>query len=137
MSQGDITKIKPLSFTNRKLKWLGDFDLFEKFVNDILNIKGEWKVPRGGCKQLKTKDITVRWYENGSVLLDGPMKDEYSDILQRIATISPNNISNLGVDDFADVSPTHMPSLSNINNFMVNTSASKCKGDCHTSYTFY
>ncbi len=58
MSQGDITKINPLSFTNRKLKWLGDFDLFEKFVNDILNIKGEWKVPRGGCKQLKTKDIT-------------------------------------------------------------------------------
>ncbi len=127
MSQGDITKINPLSFTNRKLKWLGDFDLFEKFVNDILNIKGEWKVPRGGCKQLKTKDITVRWYENRSVLLDGPMKDEYSDILQRIATISPNNISNLGVDDFADVSPTHMPSLSNINNFMVNTNMSNAE----------
>ena len=127
MSQGDITKINPLSFTNRKLKWLGDFDLFEKFVNDILNIKGEWKVPRGGCKQLKTKDITVRWYENRSVLLDGPMKDEYSDILQRIATISPNNISNLGVDDFADVSPTHMPSLPNINNSMVNTNMSNAE----------
>ena len=102
-----------------------------------LNIKGEWKVPRGGCKQLKTKDITVRWYENGSVLLDGPMKDEYSDILQRIATISPNNISNLGVDDFADVSPTHMPSLSNINNFMVNTSASKCKGTAILASTHF
>lgn len=124
MSLGDITKINPLSFTNRKLKWLGDFDSFRRFVEDILNIKGEWKVPRGSCRQLKTQDITIRWYENRSVLLDGTMKDEYIGILKKIATISPDGECNLGVDDFVDIPPTHKPSLQNINYFMVSANLS-------------
>ena len=58
------------------------------------------------------------------MLLDGTMKDEYIDILQKIATISPDSECNLGVDDFFDVTPTHKPSLQNINNFMVNANLS-------------
>ena len=98
------------------------FDLFQQFVEEILNIKGEWRVLRGSCKQLKTPDITIRWYE--SVLLDGTMKDEYIDILQKIPTISPDSEYILGVDDFVYVIPTHKPSLQNINNFMVNANLS-------------
>ena len=42
-----------------------------KAAQPVLVFRGRgWKVPRGGCKQLKTKDITVRWYENRSVLLE-------------------------------------------------------------------
>ena len=63
MSLGVSNKINPLTFRNSKLKWQGDFDLFQQFVDEILNIKDEWRVPRGGCKQLKTPDITIRWYE--------------------------------------------------------------------------
>ena len=51
--------------------------VFQEFVEDVLNIKGKWTVPRGGCKQIKTSNITVRLYENGSVLLEGPMFEEY------------------------------------------------------------
>ena len=124
MSLVVTNKINPLTFKNSKLKWQGDLDLFQQFVDEILNIKGEWRVPRGGCKQLKTPDITIRWYESRSVLLDGTMKDEYIDILQKTATISPDSECNLGVDDFFDVTPTHKPSLQNINNFMVNANLS-------------
>ena len=40
-----------------------------------------------------------------------------------MAAVSPNNMGDLGVGDFADVSPTHVPSLPNINNFIQNDSA--------------
>ena len=58
------------------------------------------------------------------MLLDGTMKDEYIDILQKIATISSDSECNLGVDDFFDVTPAHKPSLQNNNNFMVNANLS-------------
>lgn len=124
MSLGVSNKINPLTFRNSKLKWQGDFDLFQQFVDEILNIKGEWRVPRGGCKQLKTQDVTIRWYESRSVLLDGTIKDVYIDMLQKIAAFSPDSECNLGVDDLFDVTPTHKPSLQNINNFMVNANLS-------------
>ena len=63
--------------SNGKFKWQGDFDLFEELVEDILKITGKWTSPRGGCKQIKKANITLRLYENGSVLLEGPMADEY------------------------------------------------------------
>ena len=128
MPLGVTNNINPLTF-NSKFKWQGDFDLLQQFVDEILDIKGERRVPRGGCKQLKTPDITMRWYESRSVLLDGTMKDECIDILQKIATISPESECNLGVDDFFDVTPTHKPSLQNINNFMVNASLSNSNSE--------
>ena len=71
------------------------------------------------CQFLPLSDRT----KSRCVLLDGTMKDEI-DILQKIAAISPDSECNLGVDDFFDVTPTHKPSLQNINNFMVNANLS-------------
>ena len=70
--------------------------------------------------QLKTSDITIRWYENQSVLLEGGRLKEYKECLQRIAAIDPNSECNLGVDDL-DSTPPQNASLKNINDFMVNS----------------
>ena len=77
MASNETSQINPLTFVDGKFKWLGDFELLKRFVETILNIKGKWKVPRGGCKELKTADITLRWYENGSLLIQGSMMEEY------------------------------------------------------------
>ena len=118
------TVINPLVILNSgKLKWQGDFPLFQKFVRDLLNIEGKWTVPRSGCKQIKTEEITIRWYENQSVLLEGPLTERYRKILERIASISPDSESNLGVGNVEDSTPPHMPSFENINKFMLNFSS--------------
>ena len=61
---------------------------------------------RSGCKQIKTQikteEITIRWYENQSVLLEGPLTEKYRKILERIASISPDSESNLGVGNVED-----------------------------------
>ena len=105
-----------------KFKWEGDLDLFQEFVKDVLKIKGKWTVPRGGCKQIKTNNITIRLYENGSVLLEGPMLDDYRKILEQIAIISSDGEHNMGVGDI-ESTPSHIPSLQNnyLNKFMANS----------------
>ena len=49
-------KINPISFNSGRFKWLGDFNLFQRFVAEILNLKGRWTVARGGRRHLKTED---------------------------------------------------------------------------------
>ena len=71
MASNETNQINPLTFVDGIFKWLGDFELLKRFVETILIIKGKWKVPRGGCKELKTADITVRWYGNGTRSYDG------------------------------------------------------------------
>ena len=61
----------PVDQSNGKFKWQGDIDLYKEFVEDLLNITGRWTSPRGGCKQIKTANITLRLYENRSILLEG------------------------------------------------------------------
>ena len=89
----------------------GDIDLFKEFVEHILNITGKTS-PCSGCKQIKTVNITLRLYENGSVLLEGPMVDEYGKILEEIAMISSQKELNMGVGD-VECTPPHLPSLQN------------------------
>jgi hypothetical protein len=124
VNSNNKTAINPLVVLNSgKFKWRSHFTLFQKFVQDPLNIEGKWSVPRTGCKQLKTNDITIQWYQNQSVLLEGPLTEKYRKILERIATISPDSESKLGVGSVEDLTPPHMPSLENINKFMLNFSS--------------
>ena len=123
-NSNDKTVINPLVILNSgKLKWQSDFPLFQKFVRDLLNIEGKWTIPCSGCKQIKTEEITIRWYENQSVLLEGPLTEKYRKILERIASISPDSESNLGAGNVEDSTPPHMPSFENINKFMLNFSS--------------
>ena len=55
-----------------------------------------------GTRLIKTEEITIRWYENQSVLLEGPLTEKYRKILERIASISPDSESNLGVGNVED-----------------------------------
>ena len=112
--------------SNGKFKSQGDFDLFKELVEDILKITGKWTSPRGSCKQIKTANITLRLYENGSVLLEGPMVDEYRKILEQLAMISLQKELNMRVGD-VECTPPHLPSLQNnyyFNKFMVSDSLS-------------
>ena len=111
MASNETNLINPLTFVDGKFKWLGDFELLKRFVETTLNIKGKWKVPRGSCKELKTADITIRWYENGSLLIEGSMIKEYQAILQKIATIKPNCECDLDIDNLVDFTPPQKPSL--------------------------
>ena len=91
------------------------------FVAEILSIQGKWTVPRGGCKQLKTNDITIPWYAGThSVCLDGGKMNEYKELLQRISAIKPDSECILGVDDL-NLTPPQKASLKNINDFMINS----------------
>ena len=104
-NSNESAKVNPLTFNSGRFKWLSGFNLFERFVAEMLNIKGKWSVPRGGCKQLKTSDITIRWYENQSVLLEGGRIKEYKEFLQIKAAIDQYSECNLGVDDLDSTPP--------------------------------
>ena len=77
-------------------------------------MKGKWTVPRGQCKQVKTDNITIRWYESQSVVLEGPMVDQYRNLLQKIAAYNPNSESILSCDEHDEIT-----SLENINKYVV------------------
>ena len=98
--------------SNAKFKWQGDSNLFKEFVEDILKITGKRTSSGGGCKQIKTANITLRLYENRSVLLEGPMVDEYRKILEQVAMISSQKELNMGVGD-VECTPPHLPLLQN------------------------
>ena len=79
----------------------------------------QWTVPRGQCKQVKTDNITIRWYGSQSAVLEGPMVDQYRNLLQKIAAYNPNSESILSCDEHDDFTPTQITSLENINKCMV------------------
>ena len=76
MPSSKTNKINLLAYDGGKYKWLGGFQLLKRFVEDVLNIEGKRKVPRGGCKELKATDITIQWYENERMLYVGRSYDE-------------------------------------------------------------
>ena len=119
MVLNQTAKVNPLTCVNGKFRWSSEFDLFQLFVQDILNVKGKWTVPRGQCKQVKTDNITVCWHESQSVVLEGPMVDQYRNLLQKIAAYHPNSESILSCDEHDDFTPTQITSLENINKYMV------------------
>jgi hypothetical protein len=119
MALNATAKVNPLTCVNGRFRWTSEFDLFQLFVQDILNVKARWTVPRGQCKQVKTNNITIRWYESQSVVLEGLMVEQYRSLLQKIAAYNPNSESILSYDELDDFTPTQKPSLENINKYMV------------------
>ena len=98
---------------------LSDFNVFQRFLAEILDLKGRWTVPRGGCRQLKT-EFAIRFYDNLSVVLEGGKFNEYKEFLQKVADIKPNSVSNVGEDEI-ELTPTQKALLQNINQYMLNT----------------
>ena len=86
-----LNKVNPLTCVNGKFRWPSEFDLFQLFVQDILNVKGEWTVPRGQCKQVKTNNITIRWYESQSVVLEWPHGRAVSKFITENSGLYPNS----------------------------------------------
>ena len=60
----DVTKLKQFLSINKKEKlcWTGDFDSLKRFLNDILNVKGQWSSPGGEAKALYDEEVLIRWY---------------------------------------------------------------------------
>ena len=92
--------INPITFSSGRFKWLSDFNLFQRFVTEILNLKGKWTVPRGGCRQLKTEDITIRLYDNQNIVLEDSKVIGCKEFLRKIADVKPNSASNWDEDEF-------------------------------------
>ena len=111
--------INPITISSGRFKWLSDFNLLQRFVTEILSLKGKWTVPRSGCRQLKTEDITIRLYDNQSILLEGAKVNGYKEFSRKIAEIKPNSASNWDEDEFK-LTPTQKASLQNINQYMLN-----------------
>jgi hypothetical protein len=89
-----------------KFKWRGNLTQFERFVEDILCVKGKWNTPGGGSRQIMNEKIGFRFYDTGTINLCGPKVEEYNEKLQDIAQeckldqqdqASPVNVS---VDQF-------------------------------------
>ena len=118
-----LNKVDPLTCVNGKFRWSSEFDLFQLFVQDILNVKGKWTVPHGQCKQVKTNNITIRWYESQSVVLESPMVEQYRNLLQKIQAYNPNSECILCCDEHDYFIPTLKPSLENINKYMIDDNA--------------
>ena len=63
---------------NGKLKWYGDFESLQLFIEKkLVDSSGEWSTPRGGCKEFKHSQFNLRWYDKTkSIILEG--KQDYS-----------------------------------------------------------
>ena len=110
-----LNKVNPLTCVNGMFRWPSEFDLFQLFVQDILNVKGKWTVPRGQRKQVKTNNITIRWY----MRVNGPMVEQYRNLLQKIAAYDPTSECILCCDERDDLTPTLKLLLENINKYMI------------------
>ena len=53
------------------------------------------------------------------MVLEGPMVEQYRNLLQKIAVYNPNSECILCCDEHDDFTPTLKPSLENINKYMI------------------
>ena len=82
MSEMNTDKDKGISLLHHitlndkdKLKWTGTFEELQLFVEEGLNISnGVWSSPGGDAKQLKAKDIDLRWYSDTLAREDQQLK---------------------------------------------------------------
>ena len=80
---------KYLLLTNKgKLKWRGEFESLQVFLEKDLNIKGKW-TSASGVKLLKTDDLQIRWYnsQQETLTLNGAKAEEYKSLLEAKASI--------------------------------------------------
>ena len=80
---------KYLLLTNKgKLKWRGEFESLQVFLEKDLNIKGKW-TSASGAKLLKTDDLQIRWYnsQQETITLNGLKAEEYKSLLEAKASI--------------------------------------------------
>ncbi|CAB3997496.1 Hypothetical predicted protein [Paramuricea clavata] len=72
-----------LLLTNKgKLRWRGEFESLQIFLEKDLNIRGKW-ISASGAKLLKTEDIQIRWYsQQETITLNGPKAEEYKSLLK-------------------------------------------------------
>ena len=65
-------KIKELIITEKgKLKWRGDLITLQLFLDETLNIRGNWTTA-SGAKTLKNENVIIRWYTyNESLTIGG------------------------------------------------------------------
>ena len=84
-----------------KLKWRGNFEEFECFVEDILQVAGKWNVPGGGSRQITNEEIRIRLYDNGSVTLLGPKAKEINETLRDMAVVCKLNCKKFGLVNIA------------------------------------
>ncbi len=70
-----------------KLKWVGDFESLQLFVEkNFVDLNGRWTSPRGGCKEFKHSKIALRWYiGTKSLILSGEQTDTIKDELLSLA----------------------------------------------------
>ena len=57
-----------------KLKWLGDSESLQKFVEDVIHIKAKWTSPGGECKLIETDNVSIRWYPSKQTFNVGGLK---------------------------------------------------------------
>lgn len=51
-----------LLVTVGKLKWLGDFEFFQQFVEGVIDIKAKQTLPGNECKLIETNYVSICWY---------------------------------------------------------------------------
>ena len=90
-----------------KLKWRGNFEEFEYFVEDILQVVGKWNVPGGGSRQITNEEIRIRLYDNGSVTLLGPKAKEINEKLRDMVVVCKLNCKEFGLVNIASTSSTN------------------------------
>ena len=53
-----------------RLKWNGNFDDFNRLIEEVVDVLIKWSAAGGSCKMGEGQRLTVRWYQgNGSVTL--------------------------------------------------------------------
>ena len=73
--------------TKGKLKWTGDYESLQIFVdNNLAEFNGIWTTPRGACKELKHPKLLLKWYSNTqSLILDGEEANNIQDKILLLA----------------------------------------------------
>ena len=90
-----------------KFKWRGNFEEFEYFVEDILQVAGKWNVPGGGSKQITNEEIRIQLYDNGSVTLLGPKAKEINEKLRDMAVVRKLNCKEFRLVNIASTLNTN------------------------------
>ena len=87
--------------TKGKLKWNGDYESLQIFVDDNLaEFNGVWTTPRGGCKELKHPRLQLRWYSNTqSLILDGEEANNIQDKLLLLAHEDQEPLDAYNIND--------------------------------------
>ena len=94
MSPSELKEFLKIS-DKGKLSWTGDFESLKIFLNEFLNIEGQWSSPGDEAKALENDQLIIRWYgRKQSLTINGSSSETIRAELVKLVNKTADNTAD-------------------------------------------